>query len=161
MEPVDGAALIVTAPARNLSAMRRSCREWHTAIPPKTRSLRDPMSSRWRWTLVVTTATALDLLARFGASFDFVKVMHVEAALFPVTAVLLATLLRYEPPTQGWPHAVRLGLVWLFGLGGLRPVLWTLGLSLTAANLAALIVALAGILAWWLRRRSRRSLTRA
>jgi hypothetical protein len=119
------------------------------------------MSSRWRWILVVTAATAIDLVARFGASFDFARVMHIEAVLFPATALVLAALFRYEPPTQGWPHAVRVGLVWLFALGGLRPVLWTLGLSLMAANLATLSVALAGILIWWFRRRSRRSLTSA
>lgn len=113
------------------------------------------MPSRWRWILVVTAATALDLLGRFGASFDFARVMHIEAVLFPVTGAVLATLLRHEPGTQGWPHAVRVGLVWLFGLGGLRPVVWTLGLSLMAANLATLVVALAGILLWVLRRRQR------
>jgi hypothetical protein len=119
------------------------------------------MSSRWRWILIITAATALDLLARFGPSFNFARVMHIEAVLFPVTGLVLAALFRHEPGTQGWPYAVRVGLVWLFGLGGLRSILWTLGLSVMAANLAALIVALAGILIWWLRRRSRRSLTSA
>jgi hypothetical protein len=119
------------------------------------------MPSRWRWILIVIAATALDLLARFGASFDFDRVMHIEAVLFPVTGALLATLVRYEPSTQGRPHAARIGLVWLFALGGLRPVLWTLGVSLMWANRATLAVALAGILVWWLRRRSRRSLTSA
>jgi hypothetical protein len=119
------------------------------------------MSSRWRWILVVIAATALDLWARFGASFNFARVMHVEAVLFPITGAVLATLLRHEPSTQGWPHRVRLGLVWLFGLGGLRPVLWTLGVPLMTANFATLVVALAGILMWWIRRRSRRSLTSA
>ena len=116
------------------------------------------MSSR-RWILVVIAATALDLWARFGTSFNFARVMHVEAVLFPITGLVLATLLWHEPSTQGWPHRVRLGLVWLFGLGGLRPVLWTLGAPLMTANLATLIVALAGTLMWWIRRRSRRSLT--
>jgi hypothetical protein len=119
------------------------------------------MSSRWRWSLVVTAATAVDLLARFGAPFDFDRVMRMEAVLFPVTAAFLATLLRSEPSTQGWPRRVRLGLIWLFGLGGLRPVLWMLGVSLMAANLATLVGALAGILVWRVRRRDRRSLTSA
>jgi hypothetical protein len=119
------------------------------------------MPSRWRWILVVTIATVLDLLARFGTPFDFAGVMHVEAVLFPVTGAVLASLLRYEPPTQGWPHAVRVGFAWLFGLGGLRPVLWTLGLSVLAANLATVVVAVAGILIGWFRRRSRRPITSA
>lgn len=118
----------------------------HEASPVK------PPAS-WRWILVVTAATGLDLLARFGASFNLDRVMHIEAVLFPATGAVLATLFRYEPRTQGWPHAVRVGLVWLFGLGGLRPVLWTLGLSLMAANVATVVVALAGILIWVLRRR--------
>jgi len=119
------------------------------------------MSSRSRWIIVVIAATALDLWARFSAPFDFARVMHVEAVLFPITGVVLATLLRHESSTQGWPHRVRLGLVWLFGLGGLRPVLWTLGVPLVTANLATVFVALAGILMWWIRRRSRRGLTSA
>jgi hypothetical protein len=113
------------------------------------------MPSRWRWILVVVAATVLDLLARFATSFDFGRVMHVEAVLFPVVAIVLATLLRYEPSTTAWPHAVRVGLVWLFGLGGLRPVLWTLGLPVMVANLATLVALLVGILIWVFRRRHR------
>jgi hypothetical protein len=119
------------------------------------------MPSRWRWILVVTAATALDVLARFGVTFDFERVMHTEAVLFPLTATLLAALLRHEPGTRGWPHATRVVLVWFFGLGGLRPLLWTLGLPLMAANLATLVVALAGLLLWVVRRRHRRSPTTA
>lgn len=109
------------------------------------------MTSRWRWILVVTAATGLDLIARFGAPFDFARVMHVEAVLFPVTAIVLALLRRSEPGTQGWPKRIRLGLVWLFGLGALRPLLWTLGAPLLAANLTTLGVALVGVLVWALR----------
>jgi len=113
------------------------------------------MSSRRRWILVVTATTGLDLLARFGASFDFVRVMHVEAVLFPVTGFALASLLRSEPRAHGWPRTIRVGLVWLFGLGALRPLLWTFGAPLMAANLSALGVALVGLLVWVLRRRRR------
>src|SRR5678815_5515264 len=101
--------------------------------------LRGSMFSHWRWLLVVIAATALDLWARFGALFNFARVMHVEAVLFPITGLVLAILLRHEPSTHGWPHRVRLGLVWLFGLGGLRPILWTLGAPLMTSNLATLI----------------------
>lgn len=115
------------------------------------------MTSRWRWILVVTATTGLDLVARFAAPFDFARVMHVEAVLFPVTGIVLALLLRSEPGTQGWPNRIRLGLVWLFGLGALRPLLWTLGAPVMAANLTTLGVVLVGILAWALRRRRRDS----
>ena len=114
------------------------------------------MASRWRWTLIVAAAAALDLLARFGTAFDFGRVMHVEAILFPFTGLGLAALLRSEPKTQGWPHAVRVGLVWCFALGGLRPLLWTLGLPLMVANIATVVVLLGGILGWVLRRRGQR-----
>jgi hypothetical protein len=119
------------------------------------------MSSRWRWIFVVMAATSLDLLARFGAAFSFARVMHIEAVLFPVTGAALATLFRYEPGTQGWPRTIRVALVWLFGLGGLRPVLWTVGVPLMAANITTLVVALTGMMIWWFRRRSRRSPTSA
>ena len=115
------------------------------------------MPSRWRWIVVVTAATGLDLLARFGASFDFRRVMHLEALLFPVTGAVLATLLRTEAITRGWPHGVRVGLLWMFGLGGLRPLLWTLGLSLMVANLTTLIAGLVATLVWMLRRRRPRA----
>jgi hypothetical protein len=111
------------------------------------------MRPRWRWILVVTVATAVDLLARFGLRFSFARVMHVEAVLFPLTAAVLARLLRREPDTTGWTHALRVGLLWFFALGGLRPVLWTLGLPLMAANLATAAAAALGVLAWMVRRR--------
>jgi hypothetical protein len=95
--------------------------------------------SRWRWILVVTGATALDLLARFSMAFDFARVMHIEAVLFPVTAVVLGALFRRHASARPWPRAVQAGLVWLFSLGGLRPLLWTLGLPLLFANFAVLI----------------------
>jgi len=113
--------------------------------------------SRWRWILVVSATTGLDLVARFGASFDFARVMHVEAVLFPVTAVVLVFLRRSEPGRRGWPNGIRVGLIWLFGLGAVRPLLWTLGAPLMAANLVTLGGAMAGILAWALRRRHRAS----
>ena len=112
-------------------------------------------TSRRRWILVVTATTALDLLARFSVSFDFARVMHVEAVLFSVTAITLATLRRSESGTRGWPNRIRPGLVWLFGLGAVRSVLWTLGAPLMAANLAILGIALVGIVVWALRRRGR------
>jgi hypothetical protein len=110
------------------------------------------MPSRWRWLLVVTGATALDLLARFARPFDFRQVMHVEAALFLVTAFALAILLRSERPMTGWPYGARVGLIWFFGLGSLRPLLWTLGLRLVIANLVTLAAGLAGVVVLVLRR---------
>lgn len=111
------------------------------------------MTSRWHWIVVVTSTTALDLMARFGAGFDFARVMHTEAVLFPGTALALAAFLRYEPPTLGWSRRIRVGLTWLFGLGGLRPLLWSLGVPLMFANLVALLGGLIGMLVWVLRRR--------
>jgi 4-amino-4-deoxy-L-arabinose transferase-like glycosyltransferase len=113
------------------------------------------MRSRWRWALVVTSATGLDLLMRFAGPFDFRRVMHMEAVLFPATAGALALLFRGEPSSPPWPRRARIGLVALFGLGGLRPVLWTLGLPLSTANLSTLAAALASTMIWVLRRRRR------
>jgi hypothetical protein len=113
------------------------------------------MSSGWRWILVVTGVAALDLLTRFAAHFDFGRVMHVEAVLFSVTAIVLASLLNHYPSPRPWLHAVQVSLVWLFGLGSLRPLLWTFGLPLTIANLGTLVGALSGIVVWLLRRRRR------
>jgi len=116
---------------------------WHATI--RQPAARGGMTSRGRWILALGIATAVDLAARFATGFDFGRVMHVEAALFPLTALSLATLLRHEPRTHGWPHALRVGLVWLFGLGGLRPLLWTLGVPLMTANLATLVAGVAGL----------------
>jgi hypothetical protein len=113
------------------------------------------MSARWRWILVVTLAAALDLLLRFGAPFDLGRVMHVEVVLFPVTAMVLAALLRSQPSGRRWVHMVQIGLVWLFGLGGIRPILWTLGLSLLVANLGTAVAMMGGIVVWRFRRRRR------
>jgi hypothetical protein len=109
--------------------------------------------NRWRWVLILAAATALDLVARLAARFDFSRVMHVEAVLFPVTGIALAVLLRRDPGTRTWSHAMRVALVWLFALGGLRPVLWSLGAPLMAANLATLLAALVSLVGWFVRRR--------
>jgi hypothetical protein len=114
------------------------------------------MPARWRWILVLAVTTALDLLARFSLPFDFARVMHIEAALFSLTAVALGLLLRSEPRSHGWPRALKLGLIWLFALGGLRPLLWTIHVPLLSANLATFLVALVGVLIWVARRRRRR-----
>lgn len=111
------------------------------------------MTSRWRWTLIVAGAAAVDLLARFGSSFDFDIILPVEAVLFTVTGVVLAALLWHEPRARGWRHGLRVGLVWSFLLAGLRPLLWTLGLPLMTANVVTLGVALVGAAVWLLRRR--------
>ena len=100
------------------------------------------MTTRWRGTLIIAGATALDLLARFGSAFDFDRIMRVEAVLFPVTGIVLAALAWHEPRTPGRGHGFRVGLAWFFTLGGLRPLLWTLGLPLMAANLSTLGAAL-------------------
>lgn len=111
------------------------------------------MTSRWRWIGVIAAATGIDLVLRFLGGFDFRRVMHGEAVLFPLTGLALARLLQTDPRTHGWRRALRLGLVWLFCLGGLRPLLWTLGLPLLVANLATLAVPVVAVPVWLLRRR--------
>ena len=111
------------------------------------------MPSRCRWILVAAGATAFDLLARFAAPFNFARVMHVEALLFLLTAVVFGVLLRAEPREQGWRRATKVGLIWLFALGGLRSVLWTVGTPLMWANIATFVPALVGVLIWLIRRR--------
>ena len=111
------------------------------------------MSYRWRWILTIAAAAALDLAARFGTAFDFGRVMRVEALLFPATATVLAILLHRDPGRPIWPRVLRVAFLWLFALGGLRPVLWTLGLPLMAANLGTLLAALVGLAVWRIRRR--------
>jgi len=115
-----------------------------------------PMRPRWRWILVIATATAVDLLIRFAGPFDFRRVMLREAVLFTATGLVLAGLLRFEPMKRGWPRTTRVLLVWFFLLGGLRPILYSLGVPLMAANLTTLIVALGGLAVWLLRRRRQR-----
>ena len=111
------------------------------------------MFRAWRWFLGVAAVTGLDLVARFVSGFDFGRIMHVEAILFPLAALTLAALRRADPGERPWSRAIRLGLVWLFALGGIRPLLWWLGVPLMAANLATLAAALVALVAWRLRRR--------
>jgi len=111
------------------------------------------MTSRTRWVLAVSAAAALDYGARVATAFDFAGVMHAEAILFPLTTIVLALLLRSEPRAHGWRHGIRVGLVWAFGLGALRPVLWSLGAPLMAANLVSIGGLVAALLVWAVRRR--------
>jgi hypothetical protein len=111
------------------------------------------MTPRWRWISIVAGATALDLVARFGAPFDLARVMHTEAALFPLTALVLGLLLRSEPSLPRWPRMTKVALVWVFALGGLRPLLWTAHVPLLWANVAALVAALTGLTLSLVRRR--------
>jgi hypothetical protein len=99
------------------------------------------------WIICVATA-GLDLLARFGGGFDFARVMYIEAGLFPTTAFALAYL-HWRQPCK--PRAFRVtltALIWLFALGSLRPLLWTLGAPLVAANVAGIVVAIGAVLVY-------------
>jgi hypothetical protein len=84
---------------------------------------------------------------RFGSGFDFGRVMRAEALLFPITAIALAGLRRADPPMHGWPSRTRLFLLWLFAVGSVRPILWSLGVPLMAANLATAGVGVVAIVA--------------
>ena len=108
------------------------------------------MTSRTRWILVIVATAALDYLARTATSFEFARVMRAEAILFPLTTMVLALLLRSEPKAAGWRHGLRVGLVWFFGLGALRPVLWSLGASLLVANVVSIGGVVVAPIAWGL-----------
>ena len=105
-------------------------------------------AARISW-IVCAVATCVDLLARFGGDFDFARVMHIEAVLFSGTALTLAYLFRRDPSTLPRHRTVSLALAWLFALGSVRPLLWTLGAALVVANLSALVVAISAA-GWWL-----------
>ncbi len=106
---------------------------------------------------MITATAALDYLVRVATAFDFAQIMHTEAILFPLTTIVLALLLRSEPRAQGWRHGLRVGLVWFFGLGSLRPVLWSLGASLMVANVVAIGGVVVGLIVWAVRRRRGRT----
>lgn len=115
------------------------------------------MTSRQRWISILTLTIAIDLFMRFGITFDFTKVMNIEAVLFPAVTMVLALLAWRESDTRAWPIKSRVGLVFFFALGGLRCVLWAVGYSLVVANFATLAVFVCGILVWliWQRRKRR------
>jgi hypothetical protein len=108
------------------------------------------IAARISW-IVCAVATCVDLLTRFGGDFDFARVMHIEAVLFPGSALTLAYLYRRQPSKLPRHRRISLALAWLFALGSLRPLLWTLGAPLVVANLAALVVAVCAA-GWWLLR---------
>ncbi len=110
------------------------------------------MTSRTRWILVIVATAALDYVVRIATSFDFARIMHAEAVLFPLTTMVLATLLRSEPRAQGWRHGLRVGLVWFFGLGALRPLLWNFGAPLIVANVVSIGGVVVALIIWAVRR---------
>ena len=114
------------------------------------------MKSRTQLVVVLTLTLAADLIIRFGSTFDFARAMHGEAILFTLTAGVLLLLHRRSSETDGLQNRWGVIVIWFFGLGALRCILWTIGIPLTGANFATLGVLGVVILVWWLTRGQRK-----
>ena len=110
------------------------------------------MRTFWKWMVVFGAATAVDLFARFGLSFQMTRVLLVEAILFPVSALLFLKLMRAGPEQTGFRRKLQIGIVAAFILAGLRSGLWAAGLPIGIVNLSVLAAALFAWLAYRWRR---------
>jgi hypothetical protein len=109
-----------------------------------------------RWTAVVTIATALDLAGRFLLPFDLMRVMRIEAVLFPFAGLVLMLMVRQEPRASGWRRTLRWGLIVCFLLAGLRAALWAIGAHPLIANATPpSVFVLSGIVLMFRRRSAR------
>ncbi len=95
-----------------------------------------------------------DLAARIGTGFDMDLVVDLEAALFPVAAVLLWRMAERADAAEARVRRLDLWLAACFALAGIRAVLWAFGFEVYVANLVILGLAVSsGTLVWYLRRR--------
>lgn len=104
------------------------------------------MKFRFQWTGVILSATAIDLLARFGGFTNFTQVLWIEAALLPLTGFALHLVFRRNASPPGSKRGVQVVVVWAFFLAGLRSGIWATGFPVGAANVVIFLVAL---LAWF------------
>ena len=110
-----------------------------------------------QWAGVVVVATALDLAGRFLLPFDLMRVMRIEAVLFPVAGIVLLLMVWREPSASGWRRTLQWGLIACFLLAGLRAVLWAVGAHPLIANVTSPAVFVVSGLALVFRRRFGRS----
>lgn len=108
-----------------------------------------------QWTGVILTATAIDLLARFGGFANFTQVLWIEAVLLPLTGFALHLVFRGNASTPGFKRGIQVSLVWGFFLAGLRSGIWAAGFTVGAANVVIFLVALFAWLGFWILKRRR------
>lgn len=119
------------------------CRE--ESQPLRARPSRVRMNLPLQLIGVILTATAVDLLVRFGGFADFTQVLWIEAILFPLTGFALYLVFRANEEPSGFKRRLQVAAVWVFFLAGLRSGIWAAGFPVGAANLVIFLVAL---LAW-------------
>ncbi len=112
-----------------------------------------------QWAGVVVLATAFDLAGRFLLPFDLMRVMRIEAVLFPLAGIALVLMLRREPRASGWRRTLQWGLVACFLLAGLRALLWAAGAHPLIANITPPSVFVLSVLVLVIRRRATRTQT--
>jgi hypothetical protein len=99
----------------------------------------------WRWLAVFGAATVIDLIARFGVSFQLNRVLWVEAVLFPAAGFAFLLLMRRGPDQVGFRRKLQVFTIAAFFLAGLRSGLWAAGMPIGSVNLTVLAAA---ILVW-------------
>lgn len=98
-----------------------------------------------KWSGVILAASVVDLLARFGGTFNLTRILWTEALLFPAVGVSLLYLLRGSPPLSGFKRGSQVVIIVSFFLAGLRSGLWAFGMPVGKANIVVLVAA---VLVW-------------
>lgn len=104
---------------------------------------------------MILSATAIDLLARFGGFTNFTQVLWIEAALLPLTGFALHLVFRRNASPPGFKRGVQVVVAWAFFLAGLRAGIWAAGFPVGAANAVIFLVALLAWLGTRIRKRRR------
>ena len=94
------------------------------------------------WTVTIMVATCVDVAMRLALSFDMTRIRIMEAVLFPTAGVVLLWFLLRGARQHGWRRGVQVWTVAGCFLAGLRVGLWALGVPVSRANLAIIVIPL-------------------
>ena len=108
------------------------------------------------WLAIVGLAAVIDLGARFFVPSSMPFVLLVEALIFSFAAgALILPVVRTKKLT-GYRRKVHKWLAAAFALGAIRPGMWGFGVPVEFANLTIFLLGLAGVAAFYFRRKTRR-----
>jgi hypothetical protein len=90
----------------------------------------------------------LDILGRVALAFDMPRIVAVEAGLFFAACLLMGVIVTRYQSASGLLARTERVLAVVFGLGGVRAVVWTISGSVMAANLVTFVAAVALVIGY-------------